>query len=55
MKQVRENRGLSDDEYDTDELVSDDEGDEEGEGEELSKTKFATFVMPKKMFDYKWE
>jgi hypothetical protein len=59
IKELNQNkvaRGLSDDEYATDELVSDSETDIEGEsGEVVSRNKFATFVQPKNMRDYKWE
>ncbi|KAK2354662.1 hypothetical protein QL285_092151 [Trifolium repens] len=56
MNQNKVARGLSDDEYATDELVSDYETDIEGEvGEVVSRKKFATFVQPKNVRDYKWE
>jgi len=45
-------RELSDDEYVSEELVSDESG--ENSDEESTKEKFSGFVMPKKMLDYKW-
>ena len=45
-------KGLSDDElYDSDELVSGSDTDEDGS----TKSKFPTFKLPSKMKDYKWE
>ncbi|WJX95114.1 hypothetical protein P8452_76472 [Trifolium repens] len=59
MKQNKVARGLSDDDYATDELESDSECELEGEegelGEVVAREKFATFVQPKNMRDYKWE
>ncbi|KAK2352199.1 hypothetical protein QL285_096512 [Trifolium repens] len=59
MKQNKVARGLSDDDYATDELESDSECELEGEegelGEVVPREKFATFVQPKNMRDYKWE
>ncbi|KAK2456761.1 hypothetical protein QL285_004100 [Trifolium repens] len=59
MKQNKVARGLSDDDYATDELESDSESDIEGEegglGIVVCREKFATFVQPKNMRDYKWE
>lgn len=49
---VMPHRGLSDDEYVSEELVSDESG--ENSDEESTKKKFSGFVMPKNMLDYKW-
>ena len=49
---VMPHKGLSDDEYVSEELVSDESG--ENSDEESTRKKFPGFVMPKKMLDYKW-
>jgi len=49
-------RGFSEDEeYNTDDLDSGCETDEEDEDERHKKTKFPTFKLPDNMRDYKWE
>ncbi|KOM38173.1 hypothetical protein LR48_Vigan03g155500 [Vigna angularis] len=47
-------RGLSDDNWESEELVSGGESDGEDDEEE-SYGKFVTFTMPKTMVDYKWD
>ncbi|XP_052729225.1 uncharacterized protein LOC128195478 [Vigna angularis] len=49
-----DDRGLSDDEWESEELVSGAESDGEDDEEE-SYGKFVTFTMPKSMVDYKWD
>ncbi|WVY94398.1 hypothetical protein V8G54_033486 [Vigna mungo] len=48
-----DNRGLSDKEWESEELVSGAESD--AEDDEESYGKFVTFTMPKSMVDYKWD
>jgi hypothetical protein len=52
VRQIKENRGLSDDGYSTEILES---GGDSSEEDIMSRAKFPTFEMPKKMVDYKWE
>jgi len=48
-------RGLSDDQWLSDELLSGAESDCESEDDDNSGDVFGMFVMPKSMADYKWE
>ncbi|XP_017428799.1 uncharacterized protein LOC108336863 [Vigna angularis] len=51
---IDDDRGLSDDEWESEQLVSGVESDGEDDEEE-SYGKFVTFTMPKSMADYKWD
>ncbi|WVZ01023.1 hypothetical protein V8G54_027092 [Vigna mungo] len=51
---IDDDRGLSDDEWESEELYSGAESDGK-EDEEESYGKFVTFSMPKSMVDYKWD
>jgi hypothetical protein len=60
VTQLRKDRGLSDDEVDSDEVECDGDYDDDGEsdndvGELMDGVKFPTFKMLKDMTDYKWE
>ncbi|WVY96633.1 hypothetical protein V8G54_028784 [Vigna mungo] len=48
-----DNRGLSDEEWESEEFVSGAESDTEDDEESYGK--FVTFTMPKSMVDYKWD
>ncbi|WVZ06293.1 hypothetical protein V8G54_019639 [Vigna mungo] len=51
---IEKDRGLSDDNWESEELLSGGESDEEDDDQE-SYGKFVTFSMPKTMVDYKWD
>ena len=49
-------RGLSDDQWESNDLVSLEDSENDGEGHEVASCgPFGTFVMPKSMAGYKWE